>query len=112
MASSVCACWNTARTSITESISAPAGVYRFDGRFGTLAQEVAQRAKRGVGGRGIASAGKDKNPEAPVRLGDVAKMNRLGIREPNDRRGVKARADHEALGEMLVIGSAVRRDGR
>ena len=30
-------------------------------------------------------------------------MNRLGVREPNDWRGVKTRADHETLGEMLMI---------
>ena len=61
---------------------------------------------------GSPDAGKDKNPEASVRLCDVAEMNRLGIRKPNDRRGVKARADHEALGKILVIGSAVRSEGR
>src|SRR6267378_2933758 len=74
-----------------------------DRRFGTLAQEVAQGANRGGGGRGIARAGKDKDPKAPVRLGDVAKVNGFGVREPNDRRGVKARADHQTLGELLVI---------
>ena len=52
MAISVCACWNTARTSITESISAPAGVYRFTEELG-LALRKSHSARTGE----LASAG-------------------------------------------------------
>ena len=98
-------CWNTARTSITESISAPAGVYFFDGRLADSALRKSHSARMGeLAAAGSPAAGKDEDPPASVRLGDVAEMNRLGVREPDDRRGVKAHADRQTLGQMLVVG--------
>ena len=43
----------------------------------------------------------------------MTEMHRLGIRKPDHRCGMKARADDEALREMLVgRRSPVRSDGR
>src|SRR5689334_13874422 len=57
-----------------------------------------------VPGCGVSGVCDDIETEAPVSLGHVAQMNRLGIREPNDRGGVKACSDRKTLGKMLVAG--------
>ena len=46
--------------------------------------------------------GKDEEPPAAVGLNRVAKMDRLSVSETSDRRGVKAHADGEAIGQMLM----------
>ena len=81
-------------------MSAPAGVYLLTGDSGPR-EEIAQRANGGAG-----AAGSPRRQRRRCGSGrrpcDVAEMDRLGIRQPDDRRGMKALADDEALGEMLM----------
>src|SRR6202040_1169642 len=79
MASSRWPCWKTARTSITESISAPLGVYLLTGDRGDSARNShrvrsPEEAPTGVCG--------DKGEETPaaVRFDCMTQVNRLGIR--------------------------------
>ena len=46
--------------------------------------------------------GEDVEAPGAVGPGDVAELHRLGVGEPDDRRGVEAHPDREALGEVLV----------
>ena len=62
MASSGCACWNTARTSITESISALAGVYLFTGDLG-LSLRKSHSERTGA----LAAAGSPLPAKAKIR---------------------------------------------
>ena len=75
-----------------------------DGRFRTLGRKSHSERTAELAAAGSPLPAKTKIRKRPSALTDVAKMNRLGVREPNDRRGVKARADHQALGEMLMVG--------
>jgi hypothetical protein len=42
----------------------------------------------------------------------VAEVNRLRVRDADDRRGMKTHADRQPLGQMLMVGSPVRIEGR
>ena len=101
-ASSRWSCWKTARTSMTESISAPAGVYLPDRRLGRLRRE-SRRARGGATtDRGVFRAGKGEETPAAIGLDRVAEMDRLGVGEADDRRRMEAHADREARGQVLI----------
>ena len=102
MASSRWPCWKTARTSITESMSAPVGVYLLTGDCGELAEEFAQGAQPGGSGGGVFRSGKDEEPPPAIRFDGVTQVNRPGIRQPDDRGRMKAHTDHQAFREMLI----------
>ncbi len=55
-----------------------------------------------LGRRGIARACKGKQPPAAIGLHGVAELNRPGVGDADHRRGMKAHADRQALGEMLM----------
>ena len=94
-------------------MSSPAGVYFLHRRLRRLGEKVAQRADAGAGRGGILRAGKREDAPAAVRLDRVAEVNRLGVRDADDRRGMKAHADRQPLGQMLIgrLAGEERRDG-
>src|SRR5262249_23209772 len=71
-------------------------------RLLTPGEKFAPPADGGAAGGGIAHRRKGEQAKASIRSGDVAEVNRLGVGETDDRRRMKARADNEAFGEMLV----------
>ena len=78
MASSRWPCWKTARTSITESISAPLGVYLLTGDRGDSARNSHRVRSPEEGPTGFCG---DKGEETPaaVRFDCTTQVNRLGI---------------------------------
>src|SRR5215469_12667655 len=68
-----------------------------------MAEKIAQQANGGVWGRRITRFCKGEDAKAPIRSGDMAEVDGLGIRETDDGRGMKALSDHKSLGEMLVV---------
>ena len=80
-------------------------------RFAVLAEKIAQPADGGVCSGRIARAGKGEDPKASIRFDDVTELNRLGVGETDDRRGMKTLSDHESFGQMLVVLAPVRSDG-
>ncbi len=89
------------------------------GRVLCLGQKIAQRPDAGVGCGRILGPGKGQDAPAAIRLDDVAEVDRLGVRETNDRRGMKAHPDRQPLGQMLMRrvggeqrGAVVRRGAR
>ena len=102
MASSRCACWKTARTSITASMSSPAGVYFLTGDSGASARKSHSARMPELRAAGIPRARKGEDAPAAVRLDRVAEVNRLRVRDADDRRGMKAHADRQPLGQMLM----------
>ena len=73
-----------------------------DGRVPALREKIAQPPDGGARGRRIIRSRKSENPKPPIRSGDVAEVDRLGIRDTDDRRGMKALPDDKSFGEMLV----------
>ena len=51
---------------------------------------------------GIVRTGKREDAPAAVRLDGVAEVNGLGVREADDRRGMKPHADRQPGGQMLM----------
>ena len=75
-----------------------AGVYSPNGRSRTARSRNSHKRADGASRRGrIARRGKSEDAEAAVGLDDVAEVDRLGVGEADDRRGMKARADDEVL---------------
>ena len=72
-------CWKTARTSITESISAPLGVYLLTGDWGDSARNSHRVRSPEEAPTGFCG---DKGEETPaaVRFDCMTQVNRLGIR--------------------------------
>src|SRR5437868_6854590 len=70
-------------------------------RLRSRREKITERPDTGSTCAGIAGASKRKDPEAAIGLHDVAEMNGFRVGDANDRRGVKARADRQALGEAL-----------
>ena len=91
-------------------LSAPLARVFPDRGLRTLGEKLAQR--EADCGDGIARSGKDVDAQAAVGLADVAEVDGLGVRQADDRRGVKAHADDEPLGQMLMGASPVSSDGR
>ena len=83
-------------------MSSPAGGVFAHRRLRRLAEKIAQRADAGAGRGGILRAGKREDAPAAVGLDRVAEVNRLGVRDANDRRGMKPHADRQPFGEMLI----------
>ena len=71
-------------------------------RVGCSGQKVAQGPDAGGRRGGILRAGKGEDAPAAVRLDRVAEVNRLGVGQTDDRRGMKAHADLKTLGQMLM----------
>ena len=46
---------------------------------------------------GSSASGKGEDPKAAIRFDDVAEVNRLGVGETDDRRGMKALAEQRSL---------------
>jgi len=67
-----------------------------------LGEKAAQGLDAGVGRRRMRRAGKGEDAPAAVRLDRVAEVKRLGVRQTDDRRGMKAHADRQPLGQMLI----------
>src|ERR1700726_3464592 len=78
MASSRWPCWKTDRTSITESISAPLGLYLLTGDWGDSARNSHRVRSPEEGPTGFCG---DKGEETPaaVRFDCMTQVNRLGI---------------------------------
>ncbi len=92
------------RTDVDHCVDVFAGTCVFSyRRVAIVFEKIAQPSEWGVGGGWIACSGKRDNPESSIRFDDVAEMDRLAVREPDDRRGMKARADGEPLGQVLVV---------
>src|SRR5271163_1283514 len=73
-----------------------------DRRARRLGEKLAQSSEpRGRSG-GVRRIGEREYPPPAVRLDGVAEVNRLGVGEADHRRRMKAHADREALGEMLI----------
>ncbi len=70
-------------------------------RLPCLGKKVAQGRDAGVGRGGILRTGKSEDAPAAVRLDRMAKVNRLGVRETDDRRGMKTHADRQTFGQLL-----------
>ena len=102
MARSRWPCWKTARTSITAVDVRACRRVSPDRRLRRLGEKIAQRADAGGRRRGILRAGEGEDAPAAVRLDRVAEVNRLGVRQTDDRRRMEAHADHEAFGQMLM----------
>ena len=50
----------------------------------------------------MARSRKGENPKASIRFDDMTEVDRRGVRETDERRGVKAFSDNESLSQMLV----------
>ena len=88
---------------MTELMSAPAVVYRMMGDWGAAARYLCQRAHSLEGGVcRVFRRGKNEEMPAAVSFDRVTQLNRPGICQANDRCGMKAHADPQARGEMLV----------
>ena len=83
-------------------MSSPVGRVFPHRRLRRLGKKIAQGPDAGVGRGGIFRAGKGEDAPAAVRLDRVAEVNRLGVRQTDDRRGMKAHADRQPLGQMLM----------
>ena len=82
-------------------IHAAAGIFS-DRRLPTLCEKIAQPTDGGARGGRIARSRKGEDPKASIRFDDVAEVNRLGVRETDDRRGMKAFSNDESFSQMLV----------
>ena len=65
-------------------------------------EKLAQAPQSGGRRGGVFRGGEGEYPPAAVRLDGVTEMNRPGVGETDHRRRMKAHADREALGEMLM----------
>src|ERR1700722_11732686 len=73
-----------------------------DRRLSRLGEKLAQSCEtRGRGGR-IFCGREHEEPPAAVRLDRVTELDGLCVRQTNDRRRMKAHANHEPFGETLV----------
>ena len=88
---------------MTASMSSPWRVYFRTGDSGSSARKSHSRRMAEPAAVGSPDPAKAKMRKRPSALGDVAEVDGLGIRETDDRRRVKALADHETLGQMLVV---------
>ena len=88
---------------MTESISSPWRVYFRTGESGLSARKSHNRLMAELAAVGSSDPGKGENSKPPIRFDDVAEVDRLGIRETDDRRGMKALSDDESFGEMLEL---------
>ena len=94
-------CWNTARTSMTASMSSSGAC--------TCGREMRESFQEShITGGALSPPQPDhpiprrQNAEAAIRFDDVAEVDGLGIREADDRRGMKALPDDESRCEMPV----------
>ena len=84
-------------------MSAPSGVKRWIGD--------ASDARNSHNSQVWDPAREDVQAPGAVRVGGVAELDRLGVGQADDRRGVEAHPDREALREVLDVASAVTCDG-
>ena len=66
-------------------------------------QELAQLPRPRRRGRRVGPVGEDVEAPGAVGPGGVAELHRLGVGQPDDRGGVEAHPDREALGEVLEL---------
>jgi hypothetical protein len=95
-------CWNPARTSITESISASAGVYLRTGDWG-VGKKAAQRSYASGARRRELPISESGHTLAAVSFGRITQANRFGVCQTNDRCRKEAHADHQAFDQMLTV---------
>ena len=50
----------------------------------------------------MARSRESENPKASIRFDDMTEVDRLGVREADDRGGMKAFSDNKSLSQMLV----------
>jgi len=51
---------------------------------------------------GFSAPEKGEHPPASVGLDGVAKLNRLGVRQPDHASGMEAHADHQTFSQILI----------
>jgi len=74
-----------------------------DRRLLRTGEEVAQRIDVRRCCARVFVAGKDEYTSPSVGLDGVTKVKRLGVCQPDHGSGVEAHADHQALGDMLIV---------